>query len=194
MRPSTFNRRRRGRSGYTLIELLLVVALLGLAATLLIPNLVGRDAMRVQAAVRKIIGDLSFAQSDALAHQEYRRVHFYADGRGYAIERVTQATYATPFDPDTADYILDPISSTTGAGGRFITDFSIDTRFEGVVITAVDIDNGESHLVYDPLGGTLRAGELPGAGGTIQLTSGTDVYEISIAPFTGKLSVARVDP
>ena len=162
MRSVTFNRRHARGHGYTLIELLLVVALLGLAATLLIPNMVGRDAMRVQAAVRKIIGDLSFAQSDALAHQEYRRVHFYADGRGYCIERVTQATYADDFDPDTADYISDPISSTTGSGGRFITDFSIDSRFEGVVITAVNIDAGGSQVVYDPLGGTLRAGELPG--------------------------------
>src|SRR5690554_431827 len=70
-RNSVFRRQR----AYTLIELLLVVAILGLASAILIPQLANRDSMEVQAAVRQIIADLSFAQSDALAHQEYRRVY-----------------------------------------------------------------------------------------------------------------------
>ena len=72
----------RNVRGYTLIELIFVVALLGLATAMLVPYLVNQNSMTVQAAVRRVIADLSFAQSDALAHQEYRRVHFYADGRG----------------------------------------------------------------------------------------------------------------
>ncbi|MHC4827474.1 MAG: prepilin-type N-terminal cleavage/methylation domain-containing protein, partial [Planctomycetota bacterium] len=55
--------------GYTLIELILVMALLALAAALLVPHLVGRDSLAVQAAIRLLIADLSFAQTDALANQ-----------------------------------------------------------------------------------------------------------------------------
>src|SRR4051812_28020872 len=77
------------RSAYTLIELLIVIAIMGISGALLIPNMVNRDSMNVQSAVRLIIGDLSFAQSDALAHQELRRVHFYDDGRGYCLIRLS---------------------------------------------------------------------------------------------------------
>ncbi|MCP3905013.1 MAG: hypothetical protein GY715_15425 [Planctomycetes bacterium] len=179
------------RRSYTLIELLIVIALLGLAGTLVIPHMVGADSMRVQAAVRQLIGDLSFAQSDALAHQEFRRVHFYADGRGYCIVRVDETNYATAFNAGTADYISDPLASA-GELGRYIVDFSADDRFALVTVGAVDIDGGGRDIVYDPLGGTVMSGNIPGTGGTINLIAGTDQFEITVAPFTGKLSVSEI--
>ena len=108
------NSRRPACRGYTLIEILIVVALLGIASALLIPNMVAGDSLNTQAAVRLIISDLIFAQHDALAHQEYRKVVFYDDGSGYCITRVTDSNYATAFDEDTADYIVDPMSNDAG--------------------------------------------------------------------------------
>jgi len=179
------------RRSYTLIELLIVVALLGIAGTLVIPHMVGADSMKVQAAVRQLIGDLSFAQSDALAHQEYRRVHFYPDGRGYCIVRVDDTDYAAVFDEGTADYISDPLASM-GELGRYIVNFAADKRFEMVSVGTVSIDGGGQDIVYDPLGGTIMAGGLPGTGGTIDLVAGEDTYRITVAPFTGKLSVSKL--
>jgi prepilin-type N-terminal cleavage/methylation domain-containing protein len=184
----------RGR-GYTLIEMLIVIGVLGLAGALLVPHLVGGNSLRVQAAVRKIIADLSFAQMDALAHQEYRRVQFIenADGTaytGYCIVRVNSGNYAVAFDPDTADYIFDPLGST----GDYVINFTTDDRFAGVVVSAVDIDNGGDDIVYDSLGGTIRNGGAPGSGGTIEVTAGEDVFRITVEPFTGKLTVGRTNP
>lgn len=176
---------RRPTGGYTLIELLMVVALLGLAAALLIPQINNRDSLRVQAAVRQLIADLSFAQSDALAHQEYRQVHFYADGSGYCIIR---GDGSEAFDAATADYIYDPIG---GATRQYIRNFTTDERFDGVTITEIDIDGGGADLIYDQLGGTVQASGLPGVGGTIELTGDGFVYEVRISPFTGKLTVAK---
>ena len=120
---------------YTLIELIIVIAVLGLASALLVPHLVGRDSLRVQAAVRQVIADLSFAQSDALAHQGYRRVHFYEDGSGYCLVRMSSdgSDLDSVFDPDTADYVNDPLASA-GELGHYIIDFNTDDRFEGVRI------------------------------------------------------------
>jgi prepilin-type N-terminal cleavage/methylation domain-containing protein len=189
----------RVRRAYTLIELLIVVGVLGLAASLLVPHLANHDSMKVQAAVRLLIADLSFAQSDALAHQEYRRVHFYEDGSGYCLLRVNAGDYADAFslllDPD---YINDPLA-TSGELGRYIVNFGPNSRFETVVFTSVNIDtggegmgNGGDDIVYDALGGTIRGGDLPGAGGVIVITSGPDSYQINISPFTGKLSVTEL--
>ncbi|MBT8485402.1 MAG: hypothetical protein HKO59_06095 [Phycisphaerales bacterium] len=186
------SRTRHRVAGYTLIELLIVVGVLGLAGSLLVPHLVGQDSMRVQAAVRKVIADLSFAQSDALAHQEYRRVHFYPDGSGYCIIRVDDSNYATVFTDIVApDYIHDPLGAAAELG-RYIVNLPDDERFEGVSITDVDIDGGQRDVVYDTLGGTLKGGGVPGSGGTIELTSGGDTFRITIAPFTGKLTVQRL--
>ncbi|MHC5114097.1 MAG: pilus assembly FimT family protein [Planctomycetota bacterium] len=179
------------RRSYTLIELLIVVALLGLAGTLVIPHMVGADSMKVQSAVRQLIGDLSFAQSDALAHQEFRRVHFYADGRGYCIVRVDDTNYAAAFNAGSADYISDPLASA-GELGRYIVDFNVDDRFELVNIDDVDLDGGGRDIVYDPLGGTIMSGGVPGTGGTIDIVSGDEAYRITVAPFTGKLSVSEL--
>ena len=179
------------RCGYTLVELLIVIGILGISSAMLIPNLVGRDVMKAEAAVRLLIGDLSFAQSDALSHQEMRRVHFYDDGRGYCIVRIMDTSQLDdPFDPATADYVFDPLGR--GAQGDYIVDFTADERWEGVTISSVDIDGDERDLHYDELGGTITPGGLPGTGGVVRLTCDNKNYEVTIAPFTGKLTVRKL--
>jgi len=182
---------RRGASShgrsYTLIELLLVCAILGIAGTLLIPQIVGRDIMACQAAVRLIIGDLSFAQSDALAHQELRRVHFNADGSGYSISRITQAQLNQAFNAATADYVGDPLS-----GGEYIVNLAADKRFAGVTIQSIDIDSGQKDLHFDALGGTITSTGTVGTGGSFVVHSAHDSYKIIISAFTGKLTVQRL--
>lgn len=200
----TFAARRTRREGgpvhrlrclraYTLIELTLVIALLGLAGALLVPQMIGQDSMSVQAAVRKVIGDLQFAQSDAVAHQEMRRVHFFADGSGYAIVRVDESNFTDAFDGTTADYVNDPLGGP-GTLGRFIVDFTADPRYVDVWISEVDIDSGGRDIVYDRLGGTIQAGSVPGTGGRIVLESGDYQYELLVSGFTGKLTVNRIAP
>ncbi len=184
---TTASRRAGRRRSYTLIELLLVVAILGIAGSLLIPNIVGRDVMACQAAVRLIIGDITFAQSDALARQEMRRINFPADGSGYSISRVSQAQLSAAFNAATADYIHDPLS-----GGQYIVNLAGDDRFTGVTIESVSIDGGQRNLHFDALGGTITSAGAVGSGGTIVVASANDRYEIRISPFTGKLTVVRL--
>ena len=179
------------RSGYTLVELLIVIAILGISAALLVPYMINRDSMNAQSAVRRVIGDLSFAQSDALAHQQLRRVHFYPDGHGYCITRINEADLALPFDQATADYVRDPLAGP-GSGGDYIVDFITDERFKGISVESSDIDGNGHDLQYDTLGGTVMIGGVPGTGGNIVLASGAERYRISISPFTGKLTVVKL--
>ena len=175
----------RACQAYTLIELLIVVGVLGLAASLLIPSLNNTDSLSIQGAVRRVIGDLHFAQSDALAQQEYRRVEFFDDGSGYVITR-------SPFNA-ASDYITDPMARA-GTDQAYIVLFSTDERFEGIEISAVDIDGGEDFITYDELGGTITDGGDAGTGGTIILTSPNAEYRITVAGFTGKLTVEDITP
>ncbi len=185
--------RRAAARSYTLIELIMVIAVLALAAALLVPNMVGTDSLTVQAAIRLMISDLSFAQSDALANQEFRRVVFYDDGTGYCLIRVPNEDFVTPSDLDAyTDYVLDPL----GTMGRYIVSYAQDDRFEGVAITAATIDGVDiadrPEITYDMLGGTVMAGGIPGTGGTLTVTFDAVNYQVTIAPFTGKLTVTEL--
>ena len=184
--------RRTVTCAYTLIELLIVITVLGIAGALLIPHLAYKDSLASQAAVRLLISDLSFAQSDALANQEFRRVYFYPDGTGYCIVRVTEANFELPFDPNTADYIDDPLG-VVGEAGRYIVDFTTKNRFDNVSISAVSIDGGNPYVTYDALGGTvMTGGAAPGTGGPIYVQAADNLYRIEIAPFVGKLTVTKM--
>jgi prepilin-type N-terminal cleavage/methylation domain-containing protein len=187
------DRTRRIRHGYTLIELLIVIGILGLSSALLVPRMVGREAMAAQSAVRRIISDLNFAQSDALAHQELRRVHFYADGSGYCLTRITDTELGTPFDESDTDqdYIFDPLARNNEAG-RYIVRFE-EEDFEGVTIESAAIDGATGRdIQYDSLAGTIAGGGGPGTGGTIVVRCADERYQISIAPFTGKITITKL--
>ena len=186
-----FGHRRTVTCAYTLIELLIVIAVLGIAGALLIPHLAYKDSLASQAAVRLLISDLSFAQSDALANQEFRRVYFYPDGTGYCIFRITEAEFDLPFDPNTADYIDDPLH-VVGDSGGYIVDFTTKNRFDNVSINLVSIDGGNVYVTYDALGGTVMTGNAPGTGGQLRVRAADNIYQIDIAPFVGKLTVTKI--
>ena len=57
------------RRAFTLIELLIVVVLLGIAGMLVVPAMGSVGVLRIQAAVRTLVSDLTFAQGDAIAQQ-----------------------------------------------------------------------------------------------------------------------------
>jgi type II secretory pathway pseudopilin PulG len=186
--------RIKAARSYTLIELIMVMAVLALAAALLIPNLVGRDTMTVQAAVRLIIADLSFAQTDALANQQFRRIVIFDDGSGYCLITVPDNNWVTPADLDdpAVDYVFDPL----GHMGRYIINFTEDDRFEGVMIESADIDGlsigDRPEITYDQLGGTVVPGGAPGTGGNIVVTFNEERFRIDISAFTGKLTVTKL--
>jgi len=192
-------RTTRTLRGYTIVELVVAVTILGVAGMLLVPNLVDRSTFAIQAAARSIVADMVFAQSDALANQEFRRLQFIPAGFeetgyvGFCIIRVTPENFGHPFDPDTADYILDE-QGGADALGRYIVDFSSDDRFGSVRISSVDIDSGMDHITFDEYGGSVSSSSgAPGTGGRVELTGGDGRrYLVTIAPFTGKTTVEVV--
>jgi prepilin-type N-terminal cleavage/methylation domain-containing protein len=179
------------RRGYTLIEVLIVVTILGLAGALLVPYLSSKGDFDTQAAVRALIADITFAQSDALANQGFRRVHFFADGTGWCLVRVAEEDLAEPFDPAVADYVYDPLASNAERGS-YIVNLQESQRFSSVRVQAVDLDGGTRAMTFDELGGTVGAGGLPGTGGRIVLTSPQATYQVDVSPVTGKVRVTRL--
>jgi len=174
--------RRRTQSivrGYTLIEVLVVVVVMGLAGALVIPAVGSTDVLRTQTAVRTLISDLTFAQSDAIALQKQRAVEFDLDNNIYRIRGVTGSTLL--------DVVYDPFS----ANKRYERSFN-DPDFGGAVLTAANF-NASNILVFDEFGAPVDgAGSItPIPSGTIEITGPKSLFTITIDGMTGQISTDR---
>lgn len=160
------------RSAFTLIEVLVVVAIIGVAGAVIVPHMLTGGTLGVQAAARAVISDLIFAQNDAITRQTTRKVVFDAGTNSYSLtDKDDQTLYA---------------SWKAGAegSGNFTTNFSTDDRFQGIRIENVDFGGG-GQIAFDAMG-------APDKGGTLDVVSGDTRYRITVAPFTGRVTVAPV--
>jgi len=174
MRDSTPTRKPKG---YTLIEVLVTVTIMGLAAAIVVPNMMQGGTLGVQAGARMIIADLLFAQNEAMAQQSTRRVVFNTDTNSYRVQK---------FDSGASAWVLE-FNPSKGVGNNqqnYEVSFDDDSRFRGIEIVSADF-NGSSTVAFDDLGN-------PSAGGTIQLKFEEHEYEITVAPFTGRVTVQRI--
>jgi len=178
--------------GYTLVEMLVTLVIMGIAAALLVPTLGEFGAIETQAAVRRLVADIAFAQSDAVARQGYRRVHFFADGTGWCLVQVDDAAFFDTFDAATADFLPDPARVNRG-GGDFIVDLATDDRFASVQVESVTTAEGGSELTFDALGGTVTAPGTAAGAVTVVLTGDDSRWEVDVAPVTGRTSVQKLN-
>lgn len=173
---------RRGRRAYTLIEMLVVVALLGIASAMVIPSVGQAGMLRAQSAVRVVVSDLTFAQSDAMAFQAGRAVVFDVENNRYVICAVNGAS----IDPE-VDALYDP-QRPSG-----VMDMDLNAgRYGGAMLESVDIDGG-TVLVFDEMGAPVAAPQSnsPSAGGVITIIADGERYTITIDGFTGHITTAR---
>lgn len=167
----------RTAKGYTLIEVLIVVTIMGLAAALIVPNMLQGGSLGVQAGARMIIADLLFAQNEAMAQQSTRRVVFDTANNSYRVEK---------YDSGTSAWVLEynPSAGTGNNQQNYEIDFEEDGRFRGIQIVTADF-GGSDTVEFDDLGN-------PSSGGTVTLRFEEHEYEITVAPFTGRVTVERV--
>src|SRR5215212_8481809 len=67
---------RRCRRAFTLIEILTVVLILGIASAIIAPQIGSRNDVKVRAAARVVVADLMYAQNMAIAQQKWMYVKF----------------------------------------------------------------------------------------------------------------------
>ncbi|MEQ8770001.1 MAG: prepilin-type N-terminal cleavage/methylation domain-containing protein [Phycisphaerales bacterium] len=181
---SAMNNRPNHRRGYTLVELLIVITILGILGTMVIPSFGSTNVLRTQAAVRTVVADITFAQSDALSYQEQRAVMFDEDANMYTLVEVNGST----LDAD-ADALYDP----HGIDQRYRVDLD-EMDFGGAFMENVSF-NGGSNLIFDEIGGPVPAAGATGlsTGGSLEIVGPQARYRINVAPFTGRVTVERID-
>jgi prepilin-type N-terminal cleavage/methylation domain-containing protein len=175
------------RCGYTLVEVLIVVTVLGIAAALIAPSMGTTGVLRIQAAARQLVADITFAQSDALAYQSRRAIVFLPGENRYVVCEVNGPIV----DPAT-----DAIFNPSRPAEKY--DITIDAeKMGGAQITMADFGGDPINvLVFDELGGPVQApdSELPSSGGFVQITGSGFVYRVQVEAYTGRVTVTNVTP
>ena len=163
---------------FTLVEILVVVVILGIASAVILPQLGNRDDLRAAAAARMVMADLIYAQNLAISNQSPRYIIF--TGTGYSIHESVSG-----------DAITHPIEKTP-----FVVTFG-SGKLKEMSITPPDF-GGSSIMGFDELGSpfSYNASASPPASalttrGEIVVFSGNYALEIHLEPFTGETSVQR---
>ena len=156
--------------GFTLVELLIVIVILALVATLAFPMFADQDATRVQGAIRLLAADLGFAQLDSIAHPDDRCVVSFNQGAGsYTLARSSTST--TP--------ITEPVT-----GQPYVTQFGTGRAAEmnGVVIQSYSL-GGDDKIIFGPYGELDQS-----APATVQLRRGAVSVTVQLDPTSGEVT------
>lgn len=192
---------RQMRRGLTLIEMIITIAVLSIAVTIIVPSMNSTGVVRVQAALRMIASDIATAQTEAMAYQVRRGIWFgvkpveeagettFTNGNGYVMLEPTgtELTMGT-----LRDYMLYMPNDPSRPYARV---FEGDSAFGGAVISSATFGSG-SALYFDELGGPLASlsGTAPGSGGVIRVDAEQygRSYEIRVQAMTGRVEIVRV--
>lgn len=169
--------------GYTLVEILVVITIMGIAGMVVLPALGQTNVLRVQGAIRAVVADITFAQSDALAYQQERAIVFDVAENMYTLVEVDGASV----DPE-ANALYNP----QGPDLRYVVDFD-DPRWGGIQLASPNFGDS-AVLIFDELGGPIIApgSDEPGTGGTVDVIGTDSRFRITIEPFTGHVTVAEI--
>jgi prepilin-type N-terminal cleavage/methylation domain-containing protein len=164
---------------FTLIEILVVVVILGIAAAIVVPAIGSRSDLKATSAARMIMADLIYAQNRSISQQKKHYVRFDKAAETYEVlEQVSPSAVLIKHPVEASNFVV-----TLGSGGaKPIRDVVIDdATFDGKSILA--FDELGTPLVYDPATNT----DTPMNSGKVVLECGTLKLTITIEPFSGEL-------
>jgi len=156
---------RDSRSGFTLIEILIVAVLLGIVALTTVPMLSSAGTVQLRAASNMIAADLEYAKSMAISKGQNYSVVFDQSSESYQIQ----------------DQNNNVIPHPVKKGFNYIVDFQNDGRLNRVDITGVNFGS-TNDVAFDSLGS-------PDSGGTVTLQASGATGTVTVEPITGYISI-----
>lgn len=176
-------RTRQHRAGFTLVEILVVVVILGIASVVILPQLGGRADLEAASAARMLTADLIYTQNLAIVRQRPHYLRF--DGNTYSVwtrdsgGNVVRVKHPVRHE----DFIV-----TLGAGGN--------VGLARASINAVAIGTtSHKDLGFDELGSPMACNVEAGTAAAltssarVTIASGEFSIAVNVEPFTGEVTV-----
>jgi len=159
-------------SAFTLVELLIVIAIITIAALTAIPMMSSAASVQIRSAANMLTADLEYAKSMSISRGQNYSVVFDKNTESYWIE-------------DQNDNVI-PHPVKKGFG--YIIDFQNDGRLDKVDIVDVDFDT-TSEVKFDYLGSPYNGNSTPLNSGVINLQAGGTTTTIRVEAVTGFISI-----
>ncbi len=169
---------------FTLIEILIVVVILGITAAAIIPQISSRDDLKVTAAARQLMSDLSYAQNRAISSQKMVYVQIDEGNQQYQVLTGLSPKTVLTHPLNKADYQVR--FGLLGAHG-----------LEDVQLASANFD-GEKTIGFDEMGAPYSVSGGTGVAtvlsqGTIDLKCGSArTLRVSVEPYTAEMSVTSL--
>lgn len=124
--------RRRWCDGFTLLELMLVILLMGLMFTLIMPQIGGFRRAQLRSQSRRLAGRATYMFDQAVGHKLVLRLIFDIDNNGYAVARLDPYSIKPVFAPDHTPSSR-PVAMPASIRIRDVTVEGIGTVNRGVI-------------------------------------------------------------
>lgn len=177
------------RSGFTLVEILVVVVILGIASAIVIPQIGARGDLKASAGARVVMADLMYAQNRAIATQTWHYVKFDIASNSYSVlDRVPQGggdrIISNPVSKN-------PYTTTFGASQTALADIAINAATFNGISPAFQT---KFTIAFDELGTPwvycYDANDVDEMlDGTIVVRSGTFDVTVTVERYTGEIRV-----
>jgi len=148
-------------AGFTLLELMLVMAIIAMASVIVIPNLTGLEARTFTAQVRDANSILNYARRIAVVTGQPRTASFFINAQ----------------DADAA--LDDSPRQYQAVGANRWDSYGTAIRFRDSTDREVEVEE-KIDITFYPEGGST--------GGTLLLSQGNQQALIVVDPFTGRIS------
>jgi prepilin-type N-terminal cleavage/methylation domain-containing protein len=181
----------RSRAGFTLAEMLVVVALVALGASVAMPNAGPLTAVTNDLAASEVIRAIRFAQREAIRTSAWYTVQIDANAQTLRVYRLTSSGTVTE---DTSFIVQNPIDKM-----KYDLGFSAAGGPARAVIAAVDFDyakgsTNQNTLSFGPDGvpGMLQSfksgDDVALQAGTVTITYGNVQRTLTVDVLTGRVS------
>ena len=159
--------------GFTMVEILIVVVVMAIAAMIAIPMVSSADSLQVSSAANTISADIEYAKSMAIK---------------------TGRTFSVVFDSSTESYRIEDqddnvIEHPVKKGFDYIVDFRAESRLDKVNIVSADFDS-TSEVKFDYLGSPYNGGDVTLNSGLVTLSAGSSTATVSVEPVTGFIVIS----
>lgn len=160
--------------GFSVVELLIVVTIIAIAAALVVPMMRDNDTAQLRAAAGLLVADLAFAQVESIAHADALRcLVLDADNKTYSVATVSQPTVPLTNPADKSPYSVTFGQRRAQTLGR-VTFFSNN----------IGVDKRLGFGAYGQLDQTTAA--------TFTLAAGDRKITITLDPITGQPTVGSI--
>lgn len=173
---------RYAHQAFTLLEILIVVVILSIAALVAVPMMSSAADVQVRSAAQRLAADLEYAKSLAVTHQKPYSVVFWPEQEKYEIRRYDGTAAPNPLEPGRTltvvfpqthglqRVVIDQVAFTSPAGSQTAITFDyLGTPYSGTGILPNNL---------------LDSGQI-----VLKDTANQFTLTISVEPMTGYVSI-----